>query len=325
MARILVTGSRGTLGRPLVKELTRRGHEVWGCDLQHQAELKYFRADISSFRQVERVFEQKYDYVYHLAAEFGRLNGEEFYETLWETNVIGTRHILELQRKRGFQLIFASSSEIYGDRHAEVLHENIPLQHSIIQHNDYATTKWVNEIQIMNFEKRYGLPCVRLRFFNAYGPGEYYHSYRSVVCLFVYRALHDLPYQVYEGYHRVFMYVDDFIPTLANVCENFVPGEVYNIGGEEFRSVRELSDLILKHLGKDDRVVTYLPEDKHNVQNKRPDISKAKHAFGHDPKTTLEEGVPKTIEWIKGVYAGTILQATPGGRSVAHDADGARA
>ena len=302
MARILVTGSKGTLGEPLVAELRARGHEVWGCDLQHQADQQYYRADVSNYRQLERVFEQKYDYVYHLAAEFGRINGEEYYDTLWQTNVIGTRNVLELQRRHAFKLIFASSSEIYGDRHEEILEESVPLQRSIIQHNDYATTKWVNEVQIMNFEKRYGTPCVRLRFFNAYGPGEYYHNYRSVVCLFAYRALHDLPYQVYEGYHRVFMYIDDFIPTLATVCENFVPGEVYNIGGEEYRSVRELSDLILRLSGKDDRLVTYLPEDKHNVQNKRPDISKARLAFGHNPKTTLEEGVPLTVEWMKEIY-----------------------
>lgn len=302
MAKILVTGSHGTLGRPLIAELNRRGHEVWGCDLQHHSYENYFRADMSKYRQLERVFEQPYDYVYHLAAEFGRINGEEYYDTLWETNVIGTRNILEFQRRKGFKLIFASSSEIYGDNHQSVLEESIPLNQSIIQHNDYATTKWVNEIQIMNFEKRYENPCVRLRFFNAYGPGEHYHHYRSVVCLFGYRALKDLPYDVYEGYHRVFMYIDDFIPTLANVCDNFVPGEVYNIGGEEFRSVHELSDLILQCCGKDDSLVTYSPEDKHNVQNKRPDISKAKKAFGHNPVVTLEEGIPKTIDWMRETY-----------------------
>jgi dTDP-glucose 4,6-dehydratase len=302
MAKILVTGSHGTLGRPLVAELNRRGHEVWGCDLQHHSYENYFRADMSKYRQLERVFEQPYDYVYHLAAEFGRINGEEYYDTLWETNVIGTRNILEFQRSKGFKLIFASSSEIYGDNHSAILEESIPLNQSIIQHNDYATTKWVNEIQIMNFEKRYDNPCVRLRFFNASGPGAHYHHSRSVVCLFGYRALKDLPYDVYEGYHRVFMYIDDFIPTLANVCDNFVPGEVYNIGGEEFRSVHELSDLILKCCGKDDSLITYSPEDKHNVQNKRPDISKAQEAFGHNPAITLEEGVPKTIDWMKEIY-----------------------
>ena len=312
MAKILVTGSLGTLGRPLVQELRARGHDVWQCDLQHSGEQQYIRADVALYRQIERVFEREFDYVYHLAAEFGRLNGEEYYDTLWQTNVIGTRNVLELQRRFRFRLIFASSSEIYGDRHEDVLRESIPLEHSIMQQNDYAVTKWVNELQIMNFEKRYQTETVRCRFFNAYGPGEYYHHYRSVVCLFCYRALFDLPYEVYEGYHRVFMYIDDFIPTLASVCENFKAGEVYNIGGEDYRSVHELSDLILGHLGKDDRLVTYLPEDKHNVQNKRPDISKARQDFGHDPAVTIDVGVPKTLEWMRGIYgeAGSRSPAT---------------
>ena len=301
--RILVTGSKGTLGTPLVKELLNRGHEVWQCDLQHQRDDNYIRANVSNYRQLERVFEANdYDYVYHLAAEFGRINGEEYYDTLWETNVIGTRNILEWQKKKGFKLIFSSSSEIYGDSHNEILSENLPLNQSIIQHNDYAVTKWVNELQIMNFEKRFDNECMRLRFFNAYGPGEYYHHYRSVVCLFCYRALFGIPWQVYEGYHRVFMYIDDFIPTLANVCENFESGEVVNIGGEEFRSVIEMSDLILDYTGSDPKLVNYLPEDKHNVLNKRPDIEKAKKKFEHNPKVTLEEGVPKTIDWMKHVY-----------------------
>ena len=306
MAKILITGIMGTLGRPLKLELERRGHDVWGVDLQHEAETKYFRADVSSYRQLERALEQDYDYVYHLAAEFGRINGEEYYDTLWQTNVIGTRNILEIQKKKGFKLIFASSSEIYGDKHKEILSEDIPLNHSIIQHNDYAVTKWVNEIQIMNFEKRFESPIVRLRFFNAYGPGEFYHNYRSVVCLFAYRALHRMPYDVYMGYHRVFMYIDDFIPSLASVVDNFVPGEVYNIGGDEFRSVKEMSDLILKHLRMNDALVNYLPEDKHNVVNKRPNIDKARKAFGHNPKITLEDGIPVTVDWMRQVYKDSI-------------------
>jgi dTDP-glucose 4,6-dehydratase len=311
MAKILVTGAVGTLGTPLVRELRARGHEVWGCDLQHQADAQIVRADIREYRQLECLIEQAgpFDFVYHLAAEFGRLNGEHYYETLWTTNVVGTRNVLELQLRHGFKLIFASSSEIYGEAHDEILHEDIPLQKSIIQHNDYATTKWVNEVQIMNFEKRYDSQIVRLRFFNAYGPGEHYHHYRSVIALFCYRAIMDMPYTVYRGYHRVFMYIDDFIPTLANVCDNFNAGEVYNIGGTEFRSVEFANNLILAHLGKDDRNVEYLDEDAHNIQNKRPDISKAAEAFGHDPKITLEEGIPRTIEWIRATYLGDATSA----------------
>src|SRR5437667_3942120 len=114
MSKILITGVMGTLGRPLKHELERRGHDVWGLDLQHQADEKYFRADIASYRQLERAFEQDYDYVYHLAAEFGRINGEEYYDTLRTTNVIGTRNILEIQKKKKLKLIIASSSDISG-------------------------------------------------------------------------------------------------------------------------------------------------------------------------------------------------------------------
>ncbi len=314
MAKILVTGSHGTLGRPLVAQLEANGHEVWQCDLQHHPEERFIRADVASYRQLERVFEQDYDYVYHLAAEFGRINGEEYYDTLWQTNVIGTRNILEFQKKKGFKLIFASSSEIYGEAQEPILAEDLPAMKTIVQHNDYALTKWVNEVQVMNFEKRYGVPVMRLRFFNAYGPGEYYHNYRSVVCLFVYRALHNQPYQVFEGYHRVFMYIDDFIPTLARACDRFVPGEVVNIGGTEYRSVKELSDLVLEATGADPRIVQYLPEDKHNTVNKRPDISKARRLLGHNPTVPLEVGIPKTVEWMAGVYGAKLPKRAAGKR-----------
>lgn len=292
----------GTLGAPLMAELNKRGHDVWGCDLNHQALDNYIRADVSNHRQLERVFDQDYDYVYHLAAEFGRINGEEYYDTLWQTNVIGTRNILEWQKRKGFKLIFASSSEIYGESDIAILREDLPMKAPIMHHNDYAMSKWVNEVQIMNFERRFDLPIVRLRFFNAYGPGEHYHRYRSVVCLFCYRALTGQPYDVFEGYHRVFMYMDDFIPTLATVCDRFKAGHVYNIGGTEYRSVKELSDIILQCTGASESLVTYLPEDKHNVVNKRPDIVLAQKEFGHNPTWTLERGVPETIEWMRRTH-----------------------
>ena len=95
---------------------------------------------------------------------------------------------------------------------------------------------------------------------------------------------------------------EDLLNHIARILPEVTENLEINIGGEEFRSVHELSDLILKHLGKNDDLVTYLPEDKHNVQNKRPDISKAKNLFGHNPQTTLEQGVPETINWMKKTY-----------------------
>lgn len=302
MARILVTGSLGSLGMPLVARLAELGHEVWEVDAAHAPGERRLRADIRSYRQLESVFEQEYDFVYHLAAEFGRTNGEAHYENLWETNVIGTRNILEWQRKRGFKLIFMSSSEIYGNADSPLLDEALPARVSIIQQNDYALTKWVNEVQIINFEKRFGTSAMRLRLFNAYGPGERYHAYRSVVCLFIYRALHGLPFTVHRGHRRAFLYIDDLIETLARVPERFRAGEVYNIGGAEHRSVEELSDLVLAATGAHPGLAVYAPPETHNRVNKRPSIEKAARDLGHAPKVNLEEGVSRTVAWMRQVY-----------------------
>ena len=119
-----------------------------------------------------------------------------------------------------------------------------------------------------------------------------------MVSLLCHRALDGIPRAVYEGYPRTFMYVDDFIPTLANAIDAEA-GSVYNIGGNDYRSIRELSDLVLNETGANSDLVTYLPEDVHNVKSKRPDNSRAIADLGHDPKVTLEQGVPLTLEWME--------------------------
>lgn len=295
--RVLVTGSLGTLGRPLVRELRDQGHEVWGCDRLHSGEDYFIRADVSEFRQLKKVFEESCpEVVYHLAAEFGRHNGEGWYEDLWKTGPIGTRNVCELCHAFPSKLLLASSSEIYGECDADVLSEDLSETQVLWQPNEYALSKWVNEVQVVNFQRRYGLRASRLRFFNAYGPGEAFHAYRSVVALFCHKALTEQPLPVYEGYYRTFMFVDDFIPTLANACRR-ARQDVYNIGGQDYRSVEELAEIVLDEVGNGS--IERIPEDKHNVRSKRPDIERAKNDLGHDPQTTLEHGVPATVAWMR--------------------------
>ncbi|MGV9206123.1 MAG: NAD-dependent epimerase/dehydratase family protein, partial [Promethearchaeia archaeon] len=200
-----------------------------------------------------------------------------------------------------FKLVFTSSSEIYGD-YDGLMKEDVPEKVPIRQLNDYAITKWVNEQQIMNGEEVHGVDTVRLRLFNNYGPGEYYSKYRSVVCLFIYRALHDIPYTVYLNHHRSSSYIYDTVRTMANISENFYPGEVFNISGDEYHDIKTLSDMILEFVGKPDHEVEYVEEDFHNVHDKKTDNSKAKELLDHRPETSLEEGLKRTIEWQKQVY-----------------------
>lgn len=303
--RVLVTGSRGTLGRPLVVALREAGYEVYGCGRSHSDADNYTRADVSYRPQLDWVFRQcRPHFVYHLAAEFGRHNGEQYYEQLWRSNVVGTRNVLECCAHHVAPMIFASSSEVYGEGfpHDQVLHEELvngaDPQQAPVHSNEYAISKFTNELQIGNFARRTGLEVLVARFFNAYGPGELYNPYRSVVSQFVYKALVGQPWDVYEGYSRTFMHIDDFVPTLARMSTRFRPG-VYNVGGTDYRAVSELSDLVIETVGCDPGLARPLPREKHNVVSKRPDISRAQRDFGHDPRITLETGIPDYVEWMR--------------------------
>jgi dTDP-glucose 4,6-dehydratase len=254
--RILVTGGLVTVGAGLTKELRERGYHVVVCDLYHQPDEVgitvgtdvenplYIRCDVSEFRQLERIFDRMgpFDYVFNCAAEFGRWNGEDFYETLWRTNVIGTKNLIRLQERLRFRLIHFSSSEVYGDW-PNVMVETAMDEHEIKQLNDYAMTKWVNEMQIRNSVLQYRTETVVVRLFNTYGPGEYYSPYRSVNCRFLYCALRDLPWTVFRGHARTSTYLNDTVRTLANITGSFRAGETYNIGGDRLHSIEELYSL----------------------------------------------------------------------------------
>ena len=300
--RILVTGGLGVVGKPLSAELGRRGHEVSITDKMHSYESSYLRCDIAEFHQVENLFaEAKFDYVYHLAAEFGRRNGEDFYETLWKTNAVGTKNILGMQERLKFRMIFTSSSEVYGD-YRGTMSEDVMDKMAVKQLNDYAMSKWVNEMQIANAADRFRTETVRVRLFNTYGPGEYYSDYRSAVCVFIYKALQGLPYTVYTRHKRTSSYVDDTVRTMANIVENFKPGEVYNIAGSELHDMKRVSDIILDYLGKGDGLVDYRDVEEATALEKKVGVAKAIRDLGHQSTVVLEEGIPRTINWQKGVY-----------------------
>ncbi len=304
MSNILVTGGLGFIGSNLTPELRKRGHRVRVCDLSHSAGPDYVRCDVTKYRQLERVFDQfEFDYVYHLAAEYGRWNGEDYYENLWLTNVIGTKNLLRLQEKKKFRMIFFSSAEVYGDyngKMSEYVMDNVPIK----QMNDYAITKWVGELQVLNSADMFGTETVRVRPVNAYGPHEHYSPYRGVIPAFIHKTLSNEPYTVYSGHKRIFDYVEDTCHTFASIVDNFKPGEAYNVGGKEAweHDIKYVSDLILKYLGKGDARVTYKEAEPFTTRVKHMDFSKARRDLGHDPKVPLEEGIPRTIEWLKSVY-----------------------
>jgi dTDP-glucose 4,6-dehydratase len=315
MARIIVTGSKGTVGTWLTKILTERGHDVFGVDLYHnlgevgwehemsKGEFKYSRCDVSDFRQIQRVFEKAgpFEFVYHTAAEFGRWNGEDFYEQVWRSNAIGTKNIIRMQEKLGFKLVHFSSSEVYGD-YPGTMFESVMDSVEVKQMNDYALSKWVNEQQVRNSNIMHGTKTVIVRLFNTYGPGEWYHPYRSVNCKFCYHALMGIPVVVYKGHTRTSTFLEDTCRTLANIADNFIAGEIYNIGGKEHHDIETLVQTVWKHAGANPDLIEYRDSEILTTKDKVVDVSKSVRDLNHKNSISLDDGVKATIEWMKDYY-----------------------
>jgi dTDP-glucose 4,6-dehydratase len=306
--RILVTGGAGFIGTNLCSELKSRGYDVYACDLYNTDRENYIRCDVRNFRQLERVFDElgPFDYVFHLAAEYGRWNGEAYYENLWMTNCIGTKHLIRLQEKLRFKMINFSSAEVYGD-YEGVMKESVMIDNKIsdtYQMNDYAITKWAGELMIRNSMLMFGTETVSVRPVNCYGPHEEYTPYRGFIPKFIYHALHRKPYTVYKGHKRIIDYVEDTCRTIANIIDNFKPGEVYNVGGrtEWEMDIKDYSDLVLKTVGIDDSIVTYKEAEAFTTKVKTIDFSKAIKDLNHNPVVDPAEGIRRTVEWMKWFY-----------------------
>ena len=305
--KILVTGGAGFIGTNLVNELQKRGHKVLALDLFNTERDNYIRADVRNFRQFERVFEKSsFDYVYHLAAEYGRWNGEDYYENLWQTNCIGTKNLIRLQEKLKFRMIFFSSAEVYGDfegKMSEDVMVNNPIRDTY-QMNDYAITKWAGELMCLNSATMFSTETVRVRPVNCYGPHEHYTPYRGFIPKFIYHALFNKPFTVFKGHKRIIDYVEDSCRTWANIVDNFIPGAVYNVGGkpEWEMEIKEYSDLILSAVGRDDSLVEYKEAEPFTTKVKHMDFSNAVRDLKHNPKITPKEGIRKTVAWMKHNY-----------------------
>lgn len=302
--RILVTGGGGFIGTALARELRSRGHEVLCCDLFNTDQEGFVRCDVREFHQLDRIFGQTgFDHVFHLAAEYGRWNGEDYYENLWSTNAIGTKNIIRLQERHHFRLVFFSSAEVYGD-YGNLMSEDVMDSVPIKQLNDYAITKWAGELMCLNSAEQFKTETVRVRPVNCYGPGEHYTPYRGFIPRFIYHALHNIPYTVNRGHRRIIDFVEDTCRTIANIPDNFIPGEAYNIGGplEWEMDIKEYSDLVLRIANRSGSLVAYKEAEPFTTRVKHIDCSKAVRDLKHTPTIAPKDGIRRTVEWMRKVY-----------------------
>ena len=315
MRNILVTGGAGFIGSHLVERLLGEGgwrvHVVVDFNDFYPPEVKRsnvrphlgrddFRlheADIRDAAALGRVFaEADFDCVVHLAARAGVRPSLAEPLLYAETNITGTLNLLELARERGVpQFVFGSSSSVYGENEKVPFSEDDPVARPI---SPYAATKAAGELLCHTYSHLHGLRCVALRFFTVYGarqrPDLAIHKFARLIS-----GGRPLPVFGDGTTRRDYTYVDDIIAGVrAAVDYDASAYEVINLGESRTVELRELIALLEGELGRR-AVIDRRPPQPGDVPQTYADISKARRLLGYDPRTQIEEGIRKFVEWFR--------------------------
>jgi UDP-glucuronate 4-epimerase len=332
--RILVTGAAGFIGYHLAERLLQRGDTVVGLDnlnayyevslketrlarLRKHKGFEFIRADIADRPAMEKVFASgRFDAIASLAAQAGvRYSIENPYAYI-EANVMGFMNILEGARHhQAGHLVYASTSSIYG------LNTSLPLKEG--QNTDhpvslYAATKKANEAMAHSYSHLFGLRTTGLRFFTVYGPWG-----RPDMALFKFTkgilAGEAIPVFNSGKMVRDFTYVDDIVEGVVRVIDrpaqvngdwdskdpdpatSSAPWRIYNIGNNQRVELMTYIRAIESALGMKGKL-DLLPLQAGDVLATEADTSALESATGFKPKTPVEDGVRKFVEWYRDYY-----------------------
>lgn len=307
--RSMVTGGAGFLGSHLCEELLKRGHEVLcidnlftGCksNIEHllvNPKFEWLRHDVNQPLFVE------VDEIYNLACPASPIHYQHDPVQTVKTSVLGAINMLGLAKRLGARILQASTSEVYGD---PVVHPQTEDYwgnvNPIGSRSCYDEGKRCAETLFFDYHRQHGLDVRVARIFNTYGPRMLPEDGR-VVSKFIVSALTDQPITVNgDGKQtRSFCYVDDTITALIAFmnAEGVGPGPI-NIGNPDEFQVLELAEQIIELTASNSEIVqTPMPED--DPRQRKPDISRAKQRLGWAPKIKLAEGLPRTVDYLRGV------------------------
>ena len=303
--RILVTGGAGFIGSHLCERLLDEGHQVTCLDNLCTGDLRNLEdiKDKPSFRFVladaTEVINLEVDTVAHLASPASPVDYSRMAVETMLVNSMGTYQGLELARKQKARFVLASTSEVYGDPlevpQEEDYHGNV---NPVGPRACYDESKRFAEALTSSYHRIYDMETVILRIFNTFGPRMRKEDGR-VVPNFIQQALAGRPLTVYgDGTQtRSFCYVDDLVEGLYSaMTSKAAVGEVINLGNDQEMTILELAEKVKSVTGSSSEI-TYLPLPEDDPKRRRPELEKAKAVLSWEPKTSLEEGLSKVIEW----------------------------
>ena len=311
--KVLVTGGAGFIGGNFVHHMVNKypDYQIVNLDLltyagnletlkpvEDKPNYKFVKGDIADEAFIMDLFEkEKFDVVVNFAAESHVDRSIEDPGIFVQTNVMGTRVLLDASRKFGVKRYHqVSTDEVYGDlpldRPDLFFTEETPIHTS----SPYSSSKASADLLVLAYHRTYGLPVSISRCSNNYGP---YHFPEKLIPLMIANALNDKPLPVYGKGENVrdWLYVEDHCRAIDLIIHNGRVGEVYNVGGHNEMKNIDIVKIICKELGKPESLITYVADRKGHDMRYAIDPTKIHNELGWLPETKFADGIKKTIQW----------------------------
>lgn len=333
MKNILVTGSAGFIGAHLSRRLLAEGFQVIGLDNindYYDPQLKedrlaeltndkftFVKTDLEDLETINETFKNhKPEIVINLAAQAGVRYSLKNPHAYINSNVVGFTNILEACRHNKVEhLIYASSSSVYGANESKPFSTSDNIDHPL---SLYAATKKSNELFAHTYSHLYGLPTTGLRFFTVYGP---WGRPDMALFLFTKAIVNNEPIDVFNhgDMMRDFTYVDDIVESITRLTKrpaqpnpewsgtnpdpgsSYAPYKVYNIGNNSPVRLMDFIEAIENKLGRTAKK-NFLPLQAGDVPETYANVEDLFRDIDFQPKTTIQEGVNKFIDWYREYY-----------------------
>jgi dTDP-glucose 4,6-dehydratase len=315
MKTILITGGAGFIGSGFIRYYFKKypGHKIILLDaltyagnpdnlpaeMKESKRFEFWYGNVNNIILVNELVSRS-DMVVHFAAETHVARSIFDNRVFFETDVLGTQAVANAvlkYRDRIERFIHISTSEVYGTAAREPMDEEHPLNPL----TPYAAAKAGADRLVYSYVKTYGLPALIIRPFNNYGAHQHLEK---AVPRFITSVILNEPLTVHGdgSAARDWVYVEDVaeaIDAALNADIKKIRGEVVNVGTGVAVSVLDIAKKILKIMGKSESLLSYIPERPGQVDKHISSTEKTRKLIGWKAKTTLDKGLPKTIEWYK--------------------------
>ena len=310
--KILITGGAGFLGSHLCEKLITKGHTIVCLDnflngslgniralLSHRC-FKLTSGDVRDFDLLEKTVSSGIDAIIHLAAQIHVDRSVIEPKETYETNVLGTLHVLELARRYDVEkVIYASTSEIYGSAQYVPMDEKHPLDPM----HPYGASKLAADRMCHAYIQTYGINICILRLFNTFGPRQKDTGYGGAISIFAKRVLSDRPPIIYgDGKQsRDYLYIEDAVNAYESILESKKPlKEPINFGTGKDVTILSVANNIIRLFGKKGKIKpVHVAPRPGEVRRLVADNKKARKLLEWKPTYSFNEGLKKFVEWYR--------------------------